>query len=170
MPVLGFFFFFFIWKCLRSPFIFERCFCWIYISGLTVLFSWKMLSHFFLVSVISNGKFTVIWIELFSSQTFVSQCFQALLSLSEVWLSVTPWTVAYQASPSMGFSRQEYWSGFFSGINFFGFIWFWKFLTSQFCRLMSFAKFWKFSVRVYLKLLQVCPLSPILPELSWQKL
>ena len=25
---------------------------------------------------------------------------------------VTPWTVAYQASLSMGFSRQEYWSGF----------------------------------------------------------
>ena len=24
----------------------------------------------------------------------------------------TPWTVAHQASPSMGFSRQEYWSGF----------------------------------------------------------
>jgi len=24
---------------------------------------------------------------------------------------VTPWTVAYQALPSMGFSRQEYWSG-----------------------------------------------------------
>ena len=24
---------------------------------------------------------------------------------------VTPWTVAYQASQSMGFSRQEYWSG-----------------------------------------------------------
>ena len=32
-------------------------------------------------------------------------------SLSRVWLFVTPWTVAYQASPSMGFSRQEYWSG-----------------------------------------------------------
>ena len=31
--------------------------------------------------------------------------------LSRVWLSATPWTVAYQASPSMGFSRQEYWSG-----------------------------------------------------------
>ena len=31
--------------------------------------------------------------------------------LSPVWLSVTPWTVAYQASPSMWFSRQEYWSG-----------------------------------------------------------
>ena len=25
--------------------------------------------------------------------------------------SLTPWTVAHQASPSMGFSRQEYWSG-----------------------------------------------------------
>jgi len=24
---------------------------------------------------------------------------------------VTPWTAAYQASPSMGFSRQEHWSG-----------------------------------------------------------
>ena len=32
-------------------------------------------------------------------------------SLSRVRLSVTPWTVAHQASPSMGFSRQEYWSG-----------------------------------------------------------
>ena len=32
-------------------------------------------------------------------------------SLSRVRLFVTPWTVAYQASPSMGFSRQEYWSG-----------------------------------------------------------
>ena len=32
-------------------------------------------------------------------------------SLSRVQLSVTPWTVAYQAPPSMGFSRQEYWSG-----------------------------------------------------------
>ena len=32
-------------------------------------------------------------------------------SLSRVQLSATPWTVAYEASPSMGFSRQEYWSG-----------------------------------------------------------
>ena len=31
--------------------------------------------------------------------------------LSRVRLFVTPWTIAYQASPSMGFSRQEYWSG-----------------------------------------------------------
>ena len=32
-------------------------------------------------------------------------------SLSCVRLLVTPWTAAYQAPPSMGFSRQEYWSG-----------------------------------------------------------
>ena len=32
-------------------------------------------------------------------------------SLSRVWLLSTQWTVAYQASPSMGFCRQEYWSG-----------------------------------------------------------
>ena len=31
--------------------------------------------------------------------------------LSRVWPSATPWTVAHQVSPSMGFSRQEYWSG-----------------------------------------------------------
>ena len=33
------------------------------------------------------------------------------LSLSPVRISVTSWTVAHQAPPSMGFSRQEYWSG-----------------------------------------------------------
>ena len=32
-------------------------------------------------------------------------------SLSHVWLLATPWTAVYQAPPSMGFSRQEYWSG-----------------------------------------------------------
>ena len=32
-------------------------------------------------------------------------------SLSHVWLLVTPWTAAHQAPPSMGLSRQEYWSG-----------------------------------------------------------
>ena len=31
--------------------------------------------------------------------------------LSNVWILETIWTVAYHAPPSMGFSRQEYWSG-----------------------------------------------------------
>ena len=34
-------------------------------------------------------------------------------SLSSVRLFATPWTAAYQAPPSMRFSRQEYWSGFY---------------------------------------------------------
>ena len=32
-------------------------------------------------------------------------------SLSRVWLLAIPWTAAYQAPPSMEFSRQDYWSG-----------------------------------------------------------
>ena len=34
-----------------------------------------------------------------------------LSPFSHVWLLATPWIAAYQAPPSMGFSRQEYWSG-----------------------------------------------------------
>ena len=34
------------------------------------------------------------------------------LSLSHVWLFVTPWAIAHQAPLPMGFSRQEYWSGY----------------------------------------------------------
>ena len=43
---------------------------------------------------------------------FLLQCTKVKVkSLSRVQLLVTPWTAAYQAPPSMGFSRQEYWSG-----------------------------------------------------------
>ena len=41
---------------------------------------------------------------------FLLQCVK-VKSLSCVRLFAIPWTVAYQAPPSMGFSRQEYWSG-----------------------------------------------------------
>ena len=41
---------------------------------------------------------------------FLLQCMK-VKSLSRVWLLVTPCTAAYQAPPSMGFSRQKYWSG-----------------------------------------------------------
>ena len=34
-----------------------------------------------------------------------------MTSLSRVQLFATPWTVAYHGPLSMGFSRQEYWSG-----------------------------------------------------------
>ena len=41
---------------------------------------------------------------------FLLQCVK-VKSLSGVRLLATPWNVAYQAPPSMGFSKQEYWSG-----------------------------------------------------------
>ena len=34
-----------------------------------------------------------------------------LSRFSRVWLCATPWTAAHQAPPSLGFSRQEHWSG-----------------------------------------------------------
>ena len=45
---------------------------------------------------------------------FLLQCMKVKSkgkSLSRVQLFATPWSAAYQASPSMGLSRQEYWSG-----------------------------------------------------------
>ena len=45
---------------------------------------------------------------------FLLQCMKVKSeseSLSRVRPSATPWTAAFQAPPSMGFSRQEYWSG-----------------------------------------------------------
>ena len=43
---------------------------------------------------------------------FSSRCLKLKgKSLSRVQLFATPWTAAHQASLSMGFSRQEYWSG-----------------------------------------------------------
>ena len=42
---------------------------------------------------------------------FLLQCMKVKVKwLSRVLLLATPWTVAHQAPPSMGFSRQEYWS------------------------------------------------------------
>ena len=45
--------------------------------------------------------------DIFSDHNTMSE----VKSLSRVQLFATPWTVVYQASLSMGFSRHEYWSG-----------------------------------------------------------
>ena len=44
-------------------------------------------------------------------QIFPKVKWSELNSLSHVRLFTTPWTAASQAPPSMGFSKQEYWSG-----------------------------------------------------------
>ena len=45
------------------------------------------------------------------SELLCHKVFNSVQSLSHVRLLATPWTAAYPAPPSMGFSRQEYWSG-----------------------------------------------------------
>ena len=52
---------------------------------------------------------TLEWVAIFFSNAWKWKV--KVKSLSRVWLLVTPWTGAYQAPPSMGFSWQEYWSG-----------------------------------------------------------
>ena len=65
------------------------------------LIIWKFMVHILLKPGLENFEhyFTSVWKKV------------KLKSLSRVQLFATPWTVAYQASLSMGFSRQEYWSG-----------------------------------------------------------
>ena len=52
---------------------------------------------------------TLEWVAMSFSNTWKWKVKVKLLS--RVRLLVTPWTAAYQAPPSMGFSRQEHWSG-----------------------------------------------------------
>ena len=52
---------------------------------------------------------TLEWVAISFSNAWKGQV--KVKSLSRIQLLATPWTVAYQAPPSMGFSRQEYRSG-----------------------------------------------------------
>ena len=52
---------------------------------------------------------TLEWVAISSSNAWKWKV--KVKSLSCIQLFATPWTAAYQAPPSMGFSRQEYWSG-----------------------------------------------------------
>ena len=62
----------------------------------------------FLIPGILQAR-TLEWVAISSSNAWKWKVKEK--SLSHVWLVATPWTAAYQAPPSMGFSRQEYWSG-----------------------------------------------------------
>ena len=52
---------------------------------------------------------TLEWVAIFFSNEWKWKV--KVKSLSRIQLFATPWTAAYQAPPSMGFSRREYWSG-----------------------------------------------------------
>ena len=78
--------------------------------------SWTQLSNFH-TSCTHLGSPNVLqrfynFLKSYASVFLGLLCFECVLShFSPVWLFVTPWTVAHQAPLSMGFSRQEYWSG-----------------------------------------------------------
>ena len=64
---------------------------------------WALLFHK-QISPLSSLKNTVVDHDIVNSTCVLSH-------FRHVWLFVTLWTVAYQVPLSMGFSRQEYWSG-----------------------------------------------------------
>ena len=49
--------------------------------------------------------------DLYYLLRFSISIIECVYMLSDVYLSVTPWTIAHWAPLSMGLSRQEYWSG-----------------------------------------------------------
>ena len=54
---------------------------------------------------------TLEWVAISFSNAWKWKVKVKVKLLSRVWLLATPWTAAYQAPPSMGFSGQQYWSG-----------------------------------------------------------
>ena len=66
------------------------------------------------MSVPVSGQYSLNWIDFPKILSLPSHNYglgKKAKLLGHVWLFAALWTVAYQAVPSMGFSRQEYWSG-----------------------------------------------------------
>ena len=75
-------------------------------QSLHSILKYKHAPHIFFILSSLDGHLSCLHILACISESEVK-----VKSLSRVRLFVTPWTVAYQAPLSMGFSRQEYWSG-----------------------------------------------------------
>ena len=67
-----------------------------------------MTNYFFKLFLVQHNKYKLL--ELIIYQASIKHSSSSLVTKSCLTL-VTPWTVALQAPLSMGFSRQEYWSG-----------------------------------------------------------
>jgi len=80
-------------------------------TGVALLISFKNFPFAFTTWLIVSCNRPSLWpISAFNINSFLIKLL--LLSyFSRVRLCATPWTAAHQAPPSMGFSRQEYWSG-----------------------------------------------------------
>ena len=75
----------------------------------SIIWYWKQLLRS-LSTLISKIHTNIQFFLMLSVCVCVCVCVCACM-LSHVWLFATPWTVACQALLSMGFHRQEYWSG-----------------------------------------------------------
>ena len=111
------FFFFFIWS--------QFCHCeqiiWLVYSSCVLLRLLSRISCVRFCNLMDNSPpgspipgilqaRTLEWVAISFSNAWEWRV--KLNSLSHVQLYETPWTVAYQAPPSVGFSRQEYWCEF----------------------------------------------------------
>ena len=86
-----------------------------FIPGMQGFFSiWKSINMIYHINKLKDKYHIIISTDAKKAFDKIQHPFMMKVkvkSLSRVWLFATPWTVAYQAPPSMGFSRQEYWSG-----------------------------------------------------------
>ena len=60
---------------------------------------------------ITESQTWLKWLSMPVDAVYIHYMKVKVKSLSHVWLFLTPWTVAYQVPPSVGFSKQEYSSG-----------------------------------------------------------
>ena len=110
----------------------KLCSAWRFVDSLFLLVCvldhiFKQIRFFCSTAIINSFQTLMLWITSpkklgfifvlliynikWKSSQFRCSSLACVCMLSRVWLFVTPWTVAHQAPPSMGFSRQEYWSG-----------------------------------------------------------
>ena len=77
---------------------------WLDLLAVQGTFKSLLQHHSSKASILQHSAFFIVQLSYLHMKVKVK-------SLSHIRLFATPWTLAYQAPPSMGFSRQEYWSG-----------------------------------------------------------
>ena len=75
--------------------------------GLTDFFNYSIYLHHWLTRFVPD----LFVVTLGFTLCILNRKWKWKWKWSHIWLFVTPWAVAHQAPPSMGFPRQGYWSG-----------------------------------------------------------
>ena len=106
-----------VMACISTQFLFN---CWIIFHCLDMphFIIWWVFDLFWFLAVTNNATINiylqVVWMHFhffFYLRVELLDNMMKLKSLSRAWFFASPWLIAYQAPPSMGFSRQRYWSG-----------------------------------------------------------